>query len=128
MSTIQFRIIYIILALIAGGSSAPARLTEAISYKELFEKADLVAIAVPVSTVETTEHTSIGGFPVTGITTQFQVQLVLKGDKEVSLFMLHHYTLANPNEPVVNGPDLVSFNTTKAQVYLVFLVREHDGA
>ncbi|MGO8927050.1 MAG: hypothetical protein ACLQU3_09205 [Limisphaerales bacterium] len=106
-------------------------------YQELLEKSDLVVIAAPAATNDTKEHIDLPGFPgehVIGVETRFTVSAVLKGDKPIKDFVLHHYrTTDGTNIPhVPNGPSFVSFlpveNPTSVQrTYILFLLREADG-
>jgi hypothetical protein len=64
---------------------------------------------------------------VVGLSTEFQVRLVLKGDKGMNKFVLHHYRLKH-EEPTINGPQLVVFDSKVwSRPYLLFLLRERDG-
>jgi hypothetical protein len=108
-----------------------ARLMQDWTYQELFAKSDLVAIAKPVTATRDTNEQSLladisPSEPVIGVTTEFESLLMLKGQKQ-DRFVLHHYRRKS-NEPVVNGPMLVSFDPANdRKSYLVFLIREHDG-
>jgi hypothetical protein len=100
------------------------------SYQQMFAKADLVVVARPIWTKATKERSKLPGFrpriPVVGVLTGFETSLVLKGDKNVKHFVLHHYRLAR-NEPSVNGPMLVSFNPNQKFSFLLFLTKQSDG-
>ena len=101
------------------------------SYEEMFAKADLVAIAKPISTQDTKERSRLSGpgdvVPTVGMVTEFDSRLILKGDKKTKHFILHHYRLAESNIAIVNGPSLVAFDSKEPASYLLFLVREPDG-
>ena len=87
-----------------------ARAVRTWSYQELLDKSDLVVIATPTATNDTKEHIDLAGFlhqPVTGIESSFAVSAVLKGDKALKEFVLHHYRA--DGVVVANGPNLVSF-------------------
>jgi hypothetical protein len=93
----------------------------------MFDKADLVVIAKPVTTNDTSERTTLpGDLQVTGVNTKFDVLLVLKGGK-LKDFVLHHYRLSNEREAILNGPVLVRFQATQGPPYLLFLSKEADG-
>jgi len=105
-----------------------ARLTYAWTYQEMFERADLVVIAGVVSSKDTEERrTLLDDIRVIGVTTEFKSYLVLKGDKNVATFRLHHYRLqSEADENIVNGPDLVRIPKHPA-TFLLFLSKEPDG-
>ena len=113
---------------------------EAASYEEMFKKANLVVIARPLSTKETKERTTLDkltlhglrsldgpAIPVIGLHTEFETHLVLKGDKNVKKFIVHHYRLESNLPPLVNGPTLAAFDLKKPKMFLLFLVMEPDG-
>jgi hypothetical protein len=108
------------------------RLMKDWSFQEMFAKSDLVAIATPIATFKTGEHTTlkeIGPPPVEvlGLSTELQVRIVLKGDKGMNKLVLHHYKLEH-EEPMINGPQLVAFDSKPwPKPFLLFLVRESDG-
>lgn len=95
------------------------------------DQADLVVIAKPVITTNTTEKATLPGIspniPVIGNETRFEVRLVLKGDKNLKTIVLHHYQLANPNQPLLNGPMLAEFDPKQHYSFLLFLRRDTDG-
>ena len=75
-----------------------------------------MVIAEPISaTHDTDERTNLEGIapptPVIGVATDFKTLLVLKGQKQ-DRFVLHHYRLAKPDVPLINGPQLVAFGQT----------------
>jgi hypothetical protein len=95
----------------------------------MFTKSDLVVIAMPIGTVETKEHTTLKEIEVevAGLSTEFQVRLVLKGDKQLNKFVLHHYKLEH-EQAMINGPNFVVFDSKPwPKRYLLFLLREPDG-
>jgi hypothetical protein len=106
---------------------ADAFLLQPWSYRALFNKADLVVIAKPISTRETKERSVLSGIRmnVVGMETELETRLVLKGDKSVKKLTLHYYKAAGP--PVVGEPPLITFDLTEPWAYLLFLVRRPDG-
>src|SRR5450759_3362305 len=108
------------------------RLMEGATCQQMFDKADLVIIAKPVSITDTEEHTGLPGLDaihVVGINTKFETVLVLKGDKNVKEFVLHHYRLDKRLErlAIVDGPDFAEFDAHERKAYLLFLIKEADG-
>ena len=100
------------------------------SFQELLDKSDLVVIATPTGTNDTKEHGGLPGapsLPVIGVETRFAASAVLKGDKALKDFILHHYRYPADAPPVVNGPNLVSFAPGEKRTFLLFLVLEADG-
>lgn len=130
-----------VAALICATSDrSQARLMENHSYKELFDRSNLVVIATPESkTTDTKERAPLANIirqdergnknevNSIGVETVFAVAAVLKGEKTIRRFTLHHYRLTGGTE---NGPLLVFFDpsdTSNNSSYLLFLVREPDG-
>ena len=121
----------LISCLVIAFGAAPdghARLTKAWRYQEMFDQADLVVIARVVATQDTDERSTLVTLNVVGVITDFRTHLVLKGDRGIKTFQLHHYRLQNPRdeETVANGPNLVSFSR-QGLPCLLFLVKESDG-
>lgn len=110
---------------------AQARLMRTWTYQELFDQADLVVIAKPVAMQDTSEQAVLPNIApdvhVVGLSTGFDVRAVMKGDKSIKKFVLHHYRLANPKELMMNGPCLASFDPKEYSRFLLFLHRESDG-
>jgi hypothetical protein len=80
------------------------------TYQELFKQADLVVVAAPISTQDTKESRGLPGWTVlaaVGVNTEFHTSLVMKGDKKLKRFILHHYRLKDPEEITRNAPALV---------------------
>ena len=105
-------------------------------YQELVDKSDLIVIAKPVSTHDTPERTvslaagqSFGDWAFLGLSTEFDVSLVIKGDKSLKTIVLHHFRFEKTDEHVVlmDGPGLVSFDPAKMKSWLLFLKKEADG-
>jgi len=124
-------------------NQSQARLMEVLTYQEMLAKSDLVVIATPKSkTTDTGEHAFFPNIvqqdkdgrqskvESIGVETIFVVSAVLKGDKTIKKFTLHHYREGNSSGVTLNGPLLVFFDpsdTSKRNSYLLFLVREPDG-
>ena len=108
-----------------------ARIMRSWSYQELFDQADLVVIAKPISSQDTTEQALLPNIApdmhVIGLSTEFDLSVVMKGDKSLKKLFLHHYRLTNPKQLMMNGPSLASFDTKQYSRYLLFLHREADG-
>jgi hypothetical protein len=106
-------------------------------YQELLAKSDLVVLATPTATNDTNEHIDLPGFAgehVIGVETKFTVSAVLKGDKAIKDFVIHHYrtTYGQNIAHVPNGPTFVSFDpvanpTIAPRTFILFLIRETDG-
>ena len=133
-----YRLFFFVTAflLLSMGTGA-ARVVRIWTYQELVGNSDLVVIATPAVTNDTKEHIELPGFKgehVIGVETRFTVSTVLKGDKALGDFTLHHYRTADGiNVPhVPNGPSFVSFApvegpTAMQRAYILFLLREPDG-
>ncbi len=109
---------------------ASARLIATPGYQALYDRADAVVIATPQATTDTDERIALPGLqpdvPAIGVNTPLHVKAWLKGAPTAAP-VLHHYRLANPGQPLVNGPLLLDFRRDDAQTLLFFLVREPDG-
>jgi len=120
-----------VLLILATGLLAQARLMKSWSYQELYDQSDLVVIAKPTSTQDTTEKATLPNISpdvhVVGLSTQFDISLVMKGDTSAKKATLHHYRLADPEQLMRNGPSLTSFDSKQHTRYLLFLHREADG-
>lgn len=110
---------------------ATARIMRTWSYQQMYDKADFVVIAKPVSTEESKEKETLPDIApridVVGISTLFDICTVMKGESSTNKFLLHHYRLAKPKELLKNGPSLVAFDTNQHNSFLLFLIREADG-
>jgi len=121
------------LALIAFGLNvfaAKARMLYATTFRELEKKCDLIAVAKPVSTKDTDERINLPRMlvvPVVGLSTEFEVSMVVKGDANLKKVVVHHYRMADPNQNIGNGPSLASFDPQGTNRFLIFLRREADG-
>jgi hypothetical protein len=101
-------------------------------YQELLDKSDLVVLAIPTATSDTKETTGIMDQQAIGVETRFTILAVLKGDKTLKDFILHHYYTPDNVTHVVNGPTFISFvpgkdPTIPVRTYMLFLTREADG-
>lgn len=110
---------------------AQGRMVRFLTYQQMFEQADLIAIAQPISTKDTAEQSVLPNIspeiPVVGVETEFVVQMKLKGSiKATEKFVLHHYREAK-HAVYVNGPELVAFNPANKESFLLFLKKETDG-
>ncbi|MGJ5817708.1 hypothetical protein [Paludibaculum fermentans] len=122
--------------------AAEARAVRIVSYQELLDKSDLVAIATASGrTTDTAQEIHLPGFSTIdaqgqvtqvkcrAVETQFVVSVVLKGDRSIQKFTLHHARWPQA-QPVARGPLLVLFDpqdSRRSGSYLLFLVREPDG-
>jgi hypothetical protein len=105
-----------------------ARLTKPWRYQEMFDRADLVVIARVVTTKDTSERSTILGLDVIGVTTDFRTHLILKGDKSIASFQLHHYRVASvaADASLANGPNFIRFSF-EHPAFLLFLNKADDG-
>ncbi|MFZ0826551.1 MAG: ankyrin repeat domain-containing protein [Verrucomicrobiia bacterium] len=110
---------------------ADARLVSSLSFRGLDKKTDIVVVAKPVSSKDTAEQTYLPHIsppiPVIGLSSKFEVSIVLKGDKSLKKLVVHHYRLKNPDKLMLSAPNLASFDAKEATRYLLFLQREPDG-
>jgi hypothetical protein len=119
-----------VLLLVSAGIIS-ARPVNYLSFQERLDKSDLIVVAKPISTQEKAEQAVSPDFApgtVVGLSTEFEVSLVVKGDKSLKRIVLHHYKFAKPEyEDPVDGLGLVSFDPAKKKSYLLFLKKEADG-
>ncbi len=119
------------LVLAATTFVADARFISIRSFRELDKKADIIVVAKPVSTKDTAEQIDLPhiapAIPVVGLSSEFEVSLVLKGDNSLKKLVVHHYRPANPDQRMMSGPNLAYFDPTESTRYLLFLQREPDG-
>jgi hypothetical protein len=108
-----------------------ARPVQLLSYQELLDKSDLIVVAKPLSTQEAPEQVVAPDFwpgPVVVLSTEFDVSIVVKGDKSLKRIVLRHYRFARPeDEDPIDGPWLVSFDPAEKKSYVLFLKKEEDG-
>lgn len=104
-----------------------AQLMYAWSYQEMFDKADLVIIARPLSTKETNERKTLSGDLHFIVNTEFEKRLVLKGPKDVKRFVLHYYKLVENNVAIINRPAPLAFDLKEPHAYLMFLIDKGNG-
>lgn len=125
------RNLFVLVLFLATASLSEARISEGWSYQCLFDDADLVVVGLVTSNTNTTEAAILPNLRpdvnVLGVSTEFRIGGVLKGDVHLKSCVLHHYRLANPDRVGLNGPVLVSFDVTARRHYLLFLTHEADG-
>jgi len=122
------------LLLVASGIVA-ARGVRLWSHQDLLDQSDLAVIAAATASGDTTEQINLPGFEgqrVIGVETRFAVSAVLKGDKTLKDFVVHHYRPVPGAMIVPNGPTFVYFAVPQGPAalprsYLLFLHREADG-
>lgn len=120
-----------LLVLAATTLVADARLMNSRSFRKLDKRADIIVVAKPVSTKDIAEQIDLPHISpavhVVGLSSEFEVSIVLKGDNSLKKLVVHHYRLTNPKELMIDGPNLASFNPKESTRYLLFLQREPDG-
>jgi hypothetical protein len=126
-------------ALVLVAPNLNARIVQHWSYQELFDKSDLVVIGTANGTQDTREQADLPGIkqvtpdnktigvPAIGVETKFEIAAVLKGDKALKEFTLHHYRKKDFSGAAINSPNLFFVNPAEKREFLVFLVREADG-
>ena len=86
------KVITIILLIFSTICVAHARTMRTWSYQELYDEADLVIIAKPISTQDTAEKTTLPNIApdvhVVGLSTEFEISVVMKGDKNLKKSIL----------------------------------------
>jgi hypothetical protein len=137
MTTLKLILVGAVVAAVASGGVASARIIPPWTFQQLTDRSDLVVIGKPVSTNDTAERISNWqGFTmqsVVGVETKFSVDAVLKGDKQLKTVVLHHYRADRLWVP--NGPTFLSFDPAAEfrsdvprvrATYILFLTKETD--
>jgi hypothetical protein len=116
------------------GLAAQATIMTAWNYDSLNDKATFVVIATPMKVTTTSERAALPHIKAEtnditgiGVETTFDVLTVLRGDRKVRTFLLHHFKLADTREIMIGGPRLVTFEPKDRKIYLLFLEQEADG-
>jgi hypothetical protein len=108
-----------------------ARITTAWTYQAMYEKADLVVIAKPVSVSQSNEVKSLPNFnPKTNVyvlQTAFSVSAALKGPTPDN-FQLRHFKLVDPSQFALAGPSFVQFDPAQRHSYLMFLSSDQGSS
>jgi len=141
--TVRKRFSLIVLALTFLFNALPlfARLVRPWSLQEIFDKADLVVVATFLSTQDTQERSTLQdvdpALKVIGLTSEFKVEVVFKGPKNLGTLRLHHYKFQDENDARrPNGPLLIRLPTPPQNgihyaghgAFLMFLLKETDGS
>ena len=115
--------------MLAMAMGANARLAKHWSEQELHATADLIVIARPIQIHDTDEKAVVlKTIRVVGLSTECKVVEVLKGDKSLKTFVLHHYRPAHIEDlAVMDGPSLLIFDPKQTTTYKMYLRREADG-
>jgi hypothetical protein len=126
---VRLRIVFFgSLLLLAPLPTPRAQLMYAWSYQEMFDKAELIVIAKPLSTKNTNQHkTESDNIQFVGLNTQCEVRLILKGKPDATRFTLHHYRLVETKVAILNAPQPIIFDLKEPYLYLMFLIKEPDG-
>jgi hypothetical protein len=127
-----------VLAIVLFCTEAFSREHEYWPYDRLTKEADLIVIAVPLSTRDTAEKTTLPGIwhvdtnnvrsliPAIGVETTFTALAVLKGDANTTKVVFHHLR-ETVQRLALDGPGLVAFDPKEKKTFLLFLKRESDG-
>lgn len=112
---------------VSGGTWTSARWT----YQAMYEKADLVVIAKPVSVSQSDETTALPNvspkMQFHELKTVLLVSVALKGANPEHL-ELRHVKLADPYQFALAGPSLVRFDLAERHSYLMFLTHEQGAS
>ena len=98
------------------------------SYQQMSDKADLVVIAKPLESKDTSERLLIRGYiNAVGVETDLEIRAVFKGDSKLRKVVLHYYRLPSDHPTMIGGPSFVYFEDKKPDLFLLFLERNADG-
>ena len=116
------------------GLESQARLMQTWNYNMLNDRATLVVIAKATQVTPTSERAALPNIIAgtneviaAGVETSFKVLTVLKGDRSLQTFVLHHYAPIPSKELSLNGPNLVSFEPKDGKTFLLFYNRRLMG-
>lgn len=134
------RIALAFLTLVSVAAVGEARPVRAWTYQELVKESDLVVIATPISSRDLNGEVEVPNVmqrdaagtlkPVmaVGVETKFEVQVVLKGEKQDLKDFVVYYLREPDKQPAApNGPMFATFNLKQPTRYLLFLKRDADG-
>ncbi len=129
----------LLLMFFLSGPLAARLLVGGLSFQEMFDKADIVVVATAIKTRDTTERKKLIEIDVihtiapeqlqdevTGVETEFQTRLMLKGAKDLNKFLLHHYKYTIEREEM-DTPQFIQIPSKRHGTFLMFLIREKDG-
>jgi hypothetical protein len=101
------------------------------TYEAMYEKADLIVVAKPVSVSQPDEATSLPDISPKmrfyELKAAFVVSIALKGTNPETL-QLRYVKLANPEQFALAGPSLVQFDPAQRHSYLMFLSLDPGGS
>src|SRR5690348_12749295 len=122
MNILRLVCVAVTILLCVAANPSQARLMEVLTYRDMLAKSDIVVIATPKSkTIDTGEQAFFPNIvqqdkdgrqskvESIGVETVFLVSTVLKGDKTIKKFTLHHCRERNSGV-TINGPMLVFFD------------------
>lgn len=107
------------ILLISGG--ARSAIKETWDSEKLLKNADVVAIVVPIKSVDTDMECSLKNVGINGklivVKTSVTIKCLLKGKSETKIDIYHH-RMETSDIVIVDGPELVSFRTKAVIVKL----------
>lgn len=130
-----FPIVFCLVFSLAG--IAHGRTSRAWPYQQLRDSSDLVVVAHPLEVRYLDEKYVLPGishmpskgndtqYHAQGVETKFEILTTLKG-AELQSVVLHHYRKAD-NDPEINGPSFMEFDSRACDKYLLFLKKRKDG-
>jgi hypothetical protein len=107
-------------------------------------KADVVVVATPVDNADVKQHERFAGpqfadVSVIGVLTTFTITQVIKGPKDLTSVVVHHFREKDLDIPAgvggdvfysghqANGPTMAFFDPGLKQTFRLYLVREASG-
>lgn len=134
----RLRVFPIVFCLVFSlASIANSRASRIWTYQQLRDGSDLVVVAHPLEVRYLDEKYVLPGisrmpskgndvqYHAQGVETIFEVLTTLKG-AELQSVVLHHYKKAD-NDPEINGPSFMEFDSKACDKYLLFLKKRNDG-
>lgn len=109
-----------------------ARTTTAWTYQAMYDEAELVVIAKPVSVSQSNEFVLLPNFSprtnVYEVQALFSIGVVLKGTNTTLSLQLRYFKLADPHQFALAGPAFVQFDPAQRHSYLMFLRSDQNGS
>lgn len=109
-----------------------ARLREAWTFQQMFDRAQLVVIARVIASKDNGKAMPLPDFAsvnVIEVLTEFETRIVFKGPKDLTKFYLRHYRYRSEEEQfaVANNPQLITINQGEHPAFLLFLLKDRNG-
>ncbi len=112
----------------AGLRKASARPANFMNYEQLHSKSDLIVIAYPAKQRIVGQAFNFFNVDAIGVETTFVAVATFKDKRKEygDSFVLYHYQMVDPAQPIVDGPMFLSLDLKNKAQYLLFLQNEDN--